>query len=141
MGSTHQTIEVDASPDTVWQRIRNFHDLSWAPNVITNLTQVGETSGDEVGAGRILNGVFHETLQSLDDGAYTFTYSIDDGPPPISKSDVKNYVGTVIVQPAEQGDGTRVEWSSSWDNNDEAAAEFCHPIYVAFLQDMKNSLE
>jgi carbon monoxide dehydrogenase subunit G len=141
MGKTHQSIEIGAPADRVWQTIRNFHDFSWAPNVITNVESVGETPGVEVGAIRVLNGVFRETLQSLDDDEKTFTYSIDDGPSPVSKDDVKNYVGRVTVRQADQGDGTVVEWSSTWQDNDEAAAEFCHTIYVALLQDMKKSLE
>lgn len=141
MGSTHQSIEIGAPADQVWQTIRNFHDASWAPNVVSSLEAVGETSGDEVGAIRILNGAFRETLLTLDDHAKTFTYSIDDGPSPVSKEDVKNYVGRVAVQQAEQGDGTLVEWSSTWQDNDEPAYEFCHGIYVALLQDMKKSLE
>lgn len=141
MGSTHQTIEIETSPDMVWEAIRDFHDLSWAPNVIANIDSVGEKPGSEVGACRVLNGVFHETLLTLEDEAKTFTYSIDDGPSPISKDNVKNYVGRVTVQPAEEGDGTHVEWSSSWQDNNEAAAEFCHGIYVALLEDMKKSLE
>jgi len=45
------------------------------------------------------------------------------------------------VQQADEGDGTLVEWSSSWQDNNEAASEFCQGIYVALLQDMKKSLE
>lgn len=141
MGNTHQTIEIEASPDKVWETIRDFHDLSWAPNVITSVDSVGEKSGDEVGASRVLNGVFQETLLTLEEETRTFTYSIDDGPSPVSKDDVKNYVGRVTVQQADEGDGTLVEWSSSWQDNNEAASEFCHGIYVALLQDMKKSLE
>ncbi len=141
MGNTHQTIEIGAPTDQVWKTVRDFHDLSWAPNVITNLEAVGEKSGDEVGAIRILNGAFRETLLTLDDEDRTFTYSIDDGPSPVSKDDVKNYVGRVTVRQAEQGDATLVEWSSTWQDNDEPAYEFCHAIYVALLQDMKKSLE
>lgn len=139
MGTTQQDIEINAPVDTVWQAIRNFHDMSWAPNVITGVEKVGDKSGDEVGAVRILNGAFHETLKTLDDDARTFSYSIDDGPSPVSRDDVSNYIGRVAVQTA--GEGTRVEWTSSWENNDEAAAEFCHGIYVAALNDMKKSLE
>lgn len=141
MGSTHQEIEIDASPDAVWQTIRDFHDLSWAPNVISSVDKIGETPGNEPGAGRVLNGAFHETLLTLDDADKTCTYSIDDGPSPIAKDEVNNYVGVVKVTSAAKGNGSRVEWSSSWENNDEAGAEFCHPIYVALLADMKNSLE
>jgi len=141
MGQTNQSIEISESPDKVWQTIRDFHDLSWASNVISSVDKIGDKPGIEPGAGRVLNGAFHETLLTLDDAGKTCTYSIDDGPSPISKDEVNNYVGIVKVTSAAEGDGSHVEWSSSWENNDEAGAEFCHPIYVALLADMKNSLE
>ncbi len=141
MGSTQQSIEIGAPADKVWQAIRNFHDLGWAPNVISGVEAVGETPGNEVGAIRILNGAFHETLLTLNAESKTFTYSIDDGPSPVSKDDVKDYVGKVTVQQAEGSNNTLVEWTSSWQDNDEPAAEFCQGIYVALLQDMKQSLE
>ena len=140
MGTTFQEIEIDVPVDTVWQTIRNFHDLSWAPNVITGVDVVGDKAGDEPGAGRVLNGVFHETLQTVDDDGKTFSYSIDDGPPPLSKDEMSNYVGRVAVEPSASG-GTRVEWTSSWEQNDGPIQEFCHGIYVALLGDMKKTLE
>ena len=54
MGQTHQSTVIAAAPEQVWQAIRNFHDLGWAPNVITSLEVVGEIAGDQEGAGRIL---------------------------------------------------------------------------------------
>jgi carbon monoxide dehydrogenase subunit G len=111
IGTTHQEIQISAPADEVWKTIRDFHDFSWAPNVVTGVDKVGDTAGLEPGAGRVLNGVFHETLQTVDNGQMTFTYSIDDGPSPVSKEEVSNYIGRVAVEPS--GDGTRVEWTSS----------------------------
>ena len=139
MGSTFQEVEIRAPIDAVWKAIRDFHDLSWAPNVVTSVDIVGKKPGDKKGAGRVLNGVFHETLRTLDDMGKTFTYSIDDGPSPVSRDEVSNYVGRVLLE--HMATGTRVEWSSTWKDNDEAAREFCHGIYVALLNDMKQSLE
>ena len=140
MGETYQSIVINAPVQKVWESISDFHDLSWAPNVITNVDMVGEVAGDEIGAGRVLNGVFKETLRSVDHEQRTFTYSIDEGPGPLA-ADVRNYVGTVVVKPSDDGAGTFVEWTSSWEENDEAVHDFCHPIYVALLDDMKASLE
>jgi carbon monoxide dehydrogenase subunit G len=139
MGQTNQSTTIAVPPEVVWGAIRNFHDMSWSPNVITSLEVVGEVGGDQKGAGRILNGAFHETLIEVNDADRRVRYSIDDGPSPISKTDVSNYVGELQLSP--DGDGTLVEWSSSWDRNDEPAFEFCHGIYVALLADMKASLE
>lgn len=141
MGQTYQSIVIDAPADEVWETVRDFHDMSWAANVVTSVEVVGETRGDQVGAVRILNGAFRETLQSLDDEERTFTYSIDDGPSPVSSQEVSDYRGRVQVRPITEGGGTFVEWSSSWERNDEAVHDFCHGIYVALLADLKKSME
>jgi hypothetical protein len=141
MGQTYQSILISAPVEKVWDAISDFHDVSWCSNVLTKLDKIGDKSGREVGAGRILNDAFHETLLEVNAAERMFRYSIDDGPPPISKSDVQNYVGKVVVRPVTEGSGTFVEWSSQWQNNDQPAQEFCHPIYVAILTDMKKSLE
>ena len=141
MGQTYQSITIHVPVERVWSTLRDFHDMSWAPNVVTGVEIVGDAAGDEPGAGRVLNGAFHETLREIDDEERTFSYSIDDGPSPVSRDDVKDYIGRVSVQAADGEGSTFVEWSSSWELNDEPAYEFCHGIYVALLSDLKNSLE
>lgn len=141
MGNTYQSIVINAPADKVWAAIRNFHEMGWAPNVITKVDVVGGKKGDQAGAGRVLNGAFHETLRELKDGERSFSYSIDDGPSPLSKADMSNYVGQVSVRPVSEGGGTFVEWSSKWEGKAEGTAEFCHGIYVALLGEMKKSLE
>ena len=83
------SIVVSASVEKVWARLRDFHDLSWSPNVIENAEVVGDVPGNQIGAKRVLNGVFHETLLGLDDNARTVRYSIDDGPGAVSKGSVQ----------------------------------------------------
>ncbi len=139
MGTTNQSITINVPADKVWESIRNFHDMSWAPNIIEKLEVVGDKGGDEPGAARVLNDAFRETLLELDADNMTFRYSIDDGPSPVSSSDVDNYIGQVQVK--AEGEGSLVEWQSKWERNDEATYDFCHPLYVALLEDMKKSLE
>lgn len=139
MGKTQQSTTISRSPADVWAKVHDFHDMSWCPNVITDLRTVGDKAGNEVGAKRVLNDAFHETLRELDDDGMTFRYSIDDGPPPISKDDVSNYFGVLTLTAV--GDSTRVDWNSSWDGSNEESGEFCHQIYLALLADMKASLE
>ncbi len=139
MPTTHQTKDIDAPISEVWAKINNFHDLSWAPNVITKVEKVGGRDGGEVGAKRILNNAFHETLVEIDHDKHMLKYSIDDGPSPVSKEDVSNYYGVVKLSPASDGNGTHVEWSSSWESNVEDAVEFCHGIYVALLNELAES--
>ena len=141
MRKTEQSIKIKASPEKVWARMRDFHDMSWAPNVITKCTPVGDHRGDQIGAKRILNEAFHETLVELDDGNRTMRYTIDEGPSPISAKEIAGYEGVVRVTDGGEGT-TRVDWNSSWKSGSEDEVhDFCHPIYVALLDDMKASLE
>ncbi len=137
MGMTYQSTVVNATVEKVWAAIRDFHDMSWSANVVESVELVGSMPGDKVGARRVLNGAFHETLLELDDSKHLIRYSIDQGPPPVSNSDVIKYEGVLRLLPVTEDGGTFVEWSSSWLNNDKACAEFCHAIYVALLSDMK----
>ena len=139
MGKCYHDIEINAPITTVWQIMANFHDMSWAEGVITSLVNVGQLSGTELGAQRVLNDAFHETLVSLDTKAYTFSYSIDDGPGPLAKSAVDNYLGTVKL--SKTSTGTLVEWSSSFTSkNENEVTEFCDQIYIALLGALKKSL-
>ena len=139
MGNCNNTIKVEQSIDTVWETIKDFHDMSWATDVITSVTKVGEKSGYEPGAKRVLNDAFYETLIEIDANNYTFSYSIDDGPRPVSSSVVEKYIG--VVKLSKSGDGTLVEWNSVFTSeNDYEVAEFCTPIYTACLQSLKKTL-
>ena len=80
----YNSIVINAPSNEVWAVLKNFHDLSWSKNVVSKVTVVGDKSANEIGAKRILNDAFHETLQSLDNTSKTFTYSIDDGPAVLS---------------------------------------------------------
>ena len=128
---------VNAPVDTVWAALRNFHDLSWAPQVITSLEKVGDASSDQIGAKRLLNGAFHETLRGLDDTDRVVTYSIDDGPNAVSRDNVSDYVGVVRVFSVTDGEVSFVQWSSSWQDSRGGVKEFCLPIYQAFLDSLK----
>ena len=139
MPSTRQSKVIDAPVSQVWTRFNDFHDLSWAPNVITSVDKVGGIAGGEVGAKRVLNKAFHETLVEIDNDGYMLKYSIDEGPSPVSSEEVSNYFGVIRLSPAGEGNKTHVDWSSSWDSDVEDAAEFCHGIYVALLNELAES--
>ncbi len=139
MGKCYKNIDIDAPIAAVWQKIANFHDMSWAEGVITSLDIQGQATGTEVGAKRLLNGAIHETLVSVDANNYTFSYAIDDGPGPLAQSVIDNYLG--VVKLSESSVGTLVEWSSSFTSaNENEVTEFCDPIYVALLAALKTSL-
>jgi hypothetical protein len=140
MGCYNSTV-VQAPIEDVWKIIANFHDLSWAAPAITKLEVIGDTPGDRVGAGRVLNDLFHETLTILDPENYTFSYQITDGPEPISKETVTNYIGKVRLLPVTDENATFVEWTSTYESDKpDAVAEFCNPIYVALLAALKERM-
>lgn len=141
MGRTYQSIVVDAPADDVWELLRDFHDLSWAPDVVESSEALGDARPDEPGARRRLNGVFEETLLELSDLDRRLRYSIDDGPSPVSSDEVSHYVGTVRVHPVTDTGSSFVEWSSRWDGGAGEAAEFCHGIYVALLGSLEEHFE
>lgn len=135
----YNSVVIEATPDKVWSVLKNFHDLSWAKNVISKVAIIGDKSSEEIGAKRILNDAFHETLLSLDNKARKFTYSIDDGPAVVSKDNVEGYIGEVTVLPISENNTSFVVWSSDWKSaKEDGIADFCNPIYHAILQDLKN---
>lgn len=139
MGYCYNKVELSVPIEKVWQTIHNFHDLSWASDVISSLRIVGAKSSDEIGARRVLNDAFHETLTKFDAAQYTFSYSIDDGPGPVAKGAVDNYIGVVKLSPTTEG--TLVEWSSSFESsNSKEVTAFCDPIYQALLSALKQTL-
>ena len=135
----YNSVVIEATPDKVWSVLKNFHDLSWAKNIISKVAIIGDKSSEEIGAKRILNDAFHETLLSLDNKARKFTYSIDDGPAVVSKDNVEGYIGEVTVLPISENNTSFVVWSSDWKSaKEDGIADFCNPIYHAILQDLKN---
>ena len=138
MGKCYNTIVVNAPIDEVWATVRDFHDLSWAKGVVEKTEVVGELKGNQVGAKRLLNDVFHETLRTLSDLRHLVEYSIDDGPGPVSKDQVRNYTGHVKLHEVTTDNTTFVEWTSNYDSPDSrAVGELCNPIYQALLQALK----
>jgi len=141
MPKTYQSTIVNAPADQIWSRIRDFHDFSWAPNVITRCERVGEKSGLEIGAKRVLNDAFHETLIELNEDNKRIRYTIDKGPSPISSNDVSNYIGNLHILPVTDSNTSFVEWSSSWESETDEAVEVCQNIYVALLKDLPQSYQ
>lgn len=136
MPQTYQSITVNAPIERVWGQLSNFHDMSWAPHVVERCDAVGDKTGTEPGAQRVLNEAFHETLLEVDPVGHQLRYSIDDGPSPVSSADVRNYIGTIHLVADTINNTTLVEWASSWESANDEAEPFCHGIYVALLKDL-----
>lgn len=142
MGRCYNSAVIPAPRNAVWDRIKDFHDLSWAAGVIDKVAPIGAKAGTEVGAARVLNDAFRETLRSLDEDNFTFSYSIDDGPGPVARDAVSNYLGTVRLLPVSDSNATFIEWVSRFDAaaNEDVEA-FCNPIYAALIGALKAGFE
>lgn len=137
MGECVNSAVIAAPVDEVWRRIRNFHDMSWTP-AIASLEPVGEARADQLGAKRILNGAFHETLLGLDDLERSFRYQITDGPSPVSKDELLYYYGTVRVLPVTDENASLVIWETRYEAKDDAQVkQLCDPFYITFLAHLK----
>lgn len=135
--SCYNSAIIPAPVDQVWSKLRDFHDMSWASGVIESCDKANDLPGTQIGAKRVLNNAFHETLQALDDRERVVRYSIDDGPEAVSKDNVSGYIGEVRVFPVTDGNQTFVLWTSSWEDSGGGVAEFCDPIYKALLDALK----
>ncbi len=134
MPQCYQSIIVNAPTADVWDTIKDFHDMSWASHVIEKCEAKGDLKGTMVGAKRILNDAFHETLLECNEAEHRIRYSIDDGSSPVSADEVKNYVGQIQLKPVTLTGDTFVEWGSVWVSTSDEAVDFCHQIYVALLK-------
>ena len=136
MGCCNSAV-IAAPIDKVWTTIRDFHELGWSANVVEKIDVVGDARGTQIGAKRVLNDAFHETLIGLDEEARKIRYTVDDGSGAVSRDNVTGYIGQVELFPITENDTTLVLWTSSWSGGGEGTKEFCDPVYKGLLSDLK----
>lgn len=129
MASTQATVEIAASADQVWQLIGGFNALpDWLP-------MIAQSQAEEGGRLRRLTTadgtLIVERLQHFDDAARTYSYSITEGPFPVT-----DYLATVKV--IELSESTsRVEWGGQFTPvgiTDTEAVELFDGVYGGGLQ-------
>jgi len=131
--STYNSITIDAPADQVWSTLRNFNNMDWAEGIVESVENMNSKGGTEVGAVRVVNGAIRETLQSFDDDAMAFSYSIDDGPDVLASDKVSGYIGKVRVAPVSATGQSFVEWSSDWVSATGDVKGFCDLLYAGLL--------
>ncbi|HEX2485339.1 MAG TPA: SRPBCC family protein [Myxococcota bacterium] len=137
MASVKVTDRIGASADRVWDLVRDFGGLQrWAAG-IESVT----LSGEGVGAVRTLGMpgglVLQERLEGIDERARTLSYAIV-GTHPLP---FDGYLATIRL--AEDGDGTQVEWSSTFTPRGGAesqAAGLIEGIYRGGIAGLKKAL-
>jgi hypothetical protein len=102
--------EAQSNIDQLWQRLRNFADLSWLEGA-----EKVETFGAGLGMRRRIymgDGYVDETLQTIDDEQKTLAYTID-------KSAVfpfDNYTGQVTLTSTD-AKHVRIDWGCAFESN------------------------
>lgn len=143
-----ESVTIDASPQKVWDTIKDFDALSkWHPAV----AQSPATKGNEVGSVRNLTlkdgGKLVETLEEYSAEKMTYKYRATDG----GALPVSNYTSTLSVKPAEGGKAV-VDWRGAFyraypNNNpppgqdDEAAVKAITGVYTSGLANLKKIVE
>jgi hypothetical protein len=89
-----------------------------------------------VGARRLLNGEFLDTLIAYSEIEHRMMYSMDEGPSPVSSGEIRDYVGSLHLLPVTTDDRTFVEWSGSWESANTEAVEYMNEVYRSLLADL-----
>jgi hypothetical protein len=105
---------IDATPDNVWARIRDFNALpQWHPIIADSRIENNQPS-DRVGCIRHFHtrdgGMIREKLLALSDYDFTCVYAILESP-----MGVDNYVATIKLTPITDGARCFAEWSAEFD--------------------------
>jgi hypothetical protein len=109
MTEVRRTFNFNVPASRLWEAVRGFNDLpKWHPAIVSS-----EADGEGVGAVRRLTvaGVDQpvvEKLLAFDDSGQSLRYGMTDTPLPVA-----NYVSDIVVR--EEGAGSILEWSSSFD--------------------------
>jgi len=106
---------IDAPAEKVWAVLRPFQNMTvWHPAVVRS-DREGAVGADAPGEIRALtvegaSAVLRERLESLSDETRTVTYSIVEGPLPVT-----NYLGTLSVHADTLSGRSFVEWGARCD--------------------------
>jgi len=132
MTKVSMSTNLNASADQVWSMIGKFNALpDWHPSVEkSELTEAGQTRKLSLVGG----GTMIEKLETIDDNARTYTYSITDSPIPVA-----NYSATIKV--TGSGGNSTVEWSSEFDPasgaSPEDAMKMVQDIYASGFDNLR----
>ncbi|MDB5993773.1 MAG: hypothetical protein JWP42_909 [Pseudomonas sp.] len=106
MATASAFIDIPAAADEVWQLIGGFNAL---PDWLPFITSSESSEGGRVRRLQTVDGaVVVERLQSFDNAAKTYSYSILQAPFPATE-----YLAKIRVE--AQGQGARVTWSGQFE--------------------------
>ncbi len=136
MASVKISDRISASADRVWELVGDFGGIERFSKGFKSVT----CKGTGVGAVRTItlpnDAQLQERCELLDAKRRTLDYSIVAGPIPVA-----NYLAR--IQLFEDGDGTRVEWSSTFDPNgipEAQAVGMIEGVYKSGIAGLKKAL-
>ena len=132
MPSAKATVDINLSPDELWQIIGGFGSLpDWIPDICQSRLADG---------GRVrylhdpLGRTFVEKLERYDAAARSYSYSIVESPIAVS-----DYLATITVTPTNGGQGSHVEWSTRFTSvgiSEQQARETFEGIFSTGLKEL-----
>lgn len=144
-----ETMVINAAPEVVWSKVKDFNNLQgWHPAIESSTA----TDGNNVGSERVLTlkggAKIVETLERFSEESRSFGYRMKDpGPVPVG-----NYTSTLTVKDGPTPGSSEVEWRGAFyrgypnnnpppEQSDEAAVAAVTGIYKAGLDNLKKLLE
>ncbi|CAI8762331.1 SRPBCC family protein [Pseudomonas sp. IT-347P] len=131
MPTASAIIDIPASADQVWQLIGGFNTLpDWLPFIPNSeLSEGGRVRTLQTADGAVVV----ERLQTFDNAAKTYSYSIEQAPFPAT-----DYLATIQVEAL--GQGARVTWSGRFNAkgvSDEEVVALFNGIYQGGLEALR----
>lgn len=133
MAKASATVEVSATADEVWQLMGGFDSLpDWLPFIVeSKLGEGGRVRHLKAADG----GVIVERLQTFDNAARIYTYSIEEGPFPVT-----HYLAKVEVIEVPGKQATKIIWSGTFTGagiTEEEAVALFEGVYAGGLDALK----
>jgi diketogulonate reductase-like aldo/keto reductase len=130
MARAAASIDVPALPDQVWQLIGGFDSL---PDWLPYIPESELSDGGRVRRLATPNGeTIVERLEAFDNASRCYSYAILQAPFPVT-----DYLSTLRVKEADDGKGSRVEWTGQFAPkgvSDQEASRLFQGIYEAGLK-------
>ena len=145
-----ESVEINASAETVWAVVQNFADATWLPMVDESVADLGNEPGSVRTLTLSSGDKLVERLKSYDGDKMTFKYRIPDATHDVKILPVNNYSSTLTVK--ANGDTATVTWKGAFyrgypnndppeELNDEAAVKAVTAVYQAGLAHLKSLIE
>jgi hypothetical protein len=115
VAKSYASTVIDAPADEVWARIRDFNGLPvWHGGMVATSEIEEGKAGDQIGGVRSFtltnDAHLREKLLGHSDQERSYTYDFQKHP-----FDVDNYLATIRVTPVTDGNGSFVEWWTTFD--------------------------